>query len=247
MVDIDLERCSNAISSWNSDLDIATYSDHVTVWLDAYIGNPKDYHTLKDKFGTNIQPLITLNQNEKELDEYPVNYENPETLKKLRDTVYCLKAFFEVDKCLEFINSNQDKKIFSISSGTMGKQIVPKIAELSQIHGIYIFCGYISAHTQWAMDYVNNISAMLEHQDDLLIRLTKDIAKYLEEKGDQYAQKSDERTRAKNCYTWAMKLILRTKELKGTNYQKPMNILKKKFDKLEEKRFVPSEDQMEQE
>ncbi|CAF1101627.1 unnamed protein product [Didymodactylos carnosus] len=245
MMEVDPQYFSNVIPYWNNDLDIATYSDHLTVWLDKYIGRPKEYDTLKDKFGNNIQPLITLTKEEKEFDEYPVTYENPETLKKLADHVYCLKSFFEIKDCLEFIMSNKDKKIFFISSGSMGAQIVPELVHLRQIHGIYIFCGNISLHTEWAMNYVDNISAMLEHQDDLLIRLTKDIAKYLEEKGDHYVH-VDERIRAKNCYAWAMKLTLRTKELQDTNYQKTLGILKKKFDEIEDTSSAPSENQMQE-
>ncbi|CAF1466021.1 unnamed protein product [Didymodactylos carnosus] len=224
---------SSAIPYFDDDRDLSRYSDHLTVWLDKYIGRPEESVGLKAQFKTITQPLETLNKTEEDVDETPNVMINPDMLEKLKDRIYCVKAFFDPAECLKYIRSNSDKKIFFISSGSMGEKIVPDIAALPQIHGVYIFCGNISHHVKtWAMEYVDNISAMLEHQDDLLVRLTKDIAEYLQNKGDHHFTQG-ENVKARNCYAWATKLILRTQQLGDTNYKKPLTILNAKREKAE--------------
>ncbi|CAF1565868.1 unnamed protein product [Didymodactylos carnosus] len=230
---IDLEYYSDVIPYWENTRDIGKFSDHLTVWLDLYIGRPEECVTLKAKFQRIINPLTDLSQAERELNEPCYQLEDPEILTKLKDTVYCLKPFFDINDCLEFIRQNPEKKIFFISSGTMGEKIVPQIAEWQQIHGIYIFCGNIEYQIErWAMDYCDHITSILNHQDDLLLRLTIDIAKYLEEKGDHYLAVNDT-IKVKHCYAWAMKLLLRTRDMGSTNYRDMHDKLMRKFDNAE--------------
>ncbi|CAF1525272.1 unnamed protein product [Didymodactylos carnosus] len=219
-------------------LDIAECSDHLTVWLDRYIGVPNDNQLLKTKFQRNIQPLNTLTAEEAEVDEGPLTLVDEKTLEKLKYDVYCLKPYSDISECLKFIKSQDNKKIFFISSGTIGKESVPQIAELPQIHRIYIFCANIAFHAEWAMEHVDRISAMLEHHDDLLQRLTEDIADYLEEKGDDHLAHKDNNI-ARHCYAWATKLTFRTRDLVNTyvggdaNIGKTLARLKEKFDEAE--------------
>jgi len=153
---------------------------------------------------------------------------DPKMLEKLCDEAYCLKYFANNDEALEYIRQNRQKQIFFISSGTIGKEVVPKIAALPQIQGIYIFCGYIPAHTEWASEYVDKITAMLEHQDNLLERLTRDIAEYVEKKGDQHFHNED-MVPAKNCYAWAKKLLIRGQILGDTGLTKKINSVDEKL------------------
>ncbi|CAF1630207.1 unnamed protein product [Didymodactylos carnosus] len=216
---------------WNRE--ISRYSDHLTIWLDRYICRPGEYTALKNRFQNVIQPLNTLNSEEAEVDEWTTTFLDPEMLNKLKDTVYCLKPFFEIHTCLEFIYENKDKKVFFISSGSMAKFIVPQIAELPQIHGIYILRDDISCYaSDWAQEYSDYIDSMFDHEDDLLMRVTIDIAKYLEKKGDDYMRLSDN-AKAHNCYTWAIKLILRTRDMGNINYRQMHELLMKKLDEAE--------------
>ncbi|CAF1576645.1 unnamed protein product, partial [Didymodactylos carnosus] len=64
------------------------------------------------------------------------------------------------------------------------------------------------------MDYVDDLTAMFDNQNDLLLRLTKDIAEYLQVKGDIYIDYGDA-PKAKICYIWAKKLMLRMREPDG--------------------------------
>ena len=191
----------------NDNRDFGHFSDHVSVWIDKYIGVDNEYSMLKAKFNDNVQVLQTNNTNEMEADDDTMLCANQDMLKKLSDEVYCLKYFCTTERALDYIHNNSQRKIFFISSGTIGQEIVPLIAELPQIQGIYIFCGNISKHAEWARDYIDKISAMLEHQDDLLQRLTRDIADYVEQKGDQHNANGD-KVQARNCYSWSKKLLI---------------------------------------
>jgi len=236
---------SPVVQPWYDDtLDIAQYSDHLTVWVDRYVGEKGSYVKMKEKFKNNIQPLNTWTTEEEETNVImPLAVIDPAVLENLKDKAYCLKVFSNENESLKFINENRDKKIFFVTSGTMGKIMVPLIVDLPQIHGIYIFCSNISYHTSWAMEYAEKITSILEHQDDLLLRLTKDISKYLQEKGDIHmAQKN--MLKAKNCYAWATKLILRGKDLGDTTYRKSLEIINRLTD-LAENGLTAEEQQME--
>jgi hypothetical protein len=222
------------------DRDFGRFSDHVTVWIDKYIGVANSYEGFKTKFDDNIQVLKTNNPLESEIDDDSMLCADQDMLKKLSDDIYCLKYFSTIEKGLEYIRANPGKRIFFISSGSIGKEVVPQIVDLPQIKGIYIFCGNISAHTGWAGDYVDNISAMLEHQDNLLERLTRDIAEYVEKKGDDY-QKKDAKLPARNCYAWAKKLLIRGKMLGDTGLSKLIDRVDKKLNELQSSTECPSD------
>jgi hypothetical protein len=222
-----------------SSRDFGQYSDHITVWIDQYIGEENTYANFKSKFDDNIQVLQSNSLAEIEIDDDSMVCSDPEMLKKLSHDVYCLKYFSSIDKALEYIHQNPDKKIFFISSGTIGRIVVPKIADLPQIHGIYIFCANISLQTDWAGDYADKINAMLEHQDDLLQRLTRDIADYLEKKGDEY-EKIQSIIEAKNCYAWSKKLLIRAQQLGDTWVTKLIARLDEKLNKVQSAAVNPS-------
>ena len=231
-MEVDLESSEGPRPYFTDDRDFSHFSDHVTVWIDQHIGEENSYEKLKSKFNDNIQVLKSNNDMEAEIDDDSLSYTNPDLLKKLSDEVYCLKYFSTVDKGLEFILGNSQKKIFFVSSGTIGKIIVPQIADLPQIQGIYIFCGNISNHTEWAGDYADKITAMLEHQDNLLERLTRDIAEYVEKKGDEHKSK-DDILQARNCYAWSKKLLVRGKMLGDTGLTKLIDKMTQKIENVQ--------------
>ncbi|CAF2696891.1 unnamed protein product [Rotaria sp. Silwood2] len=229
----DNSKLSQGPTPYNTnDRDFGHFSDHVTVWIDKYIGMENSYADFKAKFDNNIQVLQSNNLSEMEIDDDSILCENPDMLKKLSDEVYCLKYFSTIEKGLEYIVKNFEKKIFFISSGTIGKVIVPQIVNLSQIQGIYIFCGDISRHTEWAGEYADKISAMLEHQDNLLERLTRDISIYIEKKGDEY-KANQAILQARNCYSWSKKLLIRGKQLGDSGSTKLIDNITKKINETQ--------------
>ncbi len=225
---------------YSNDRDLGHFSDHMTVWIDKHIGVEETYEDIKTKFDDNIQILKSNNLTEMEIDDDSIACTDPKMLENLKDEVYCLKYFSEIDKALAYIHQHPEKRIFFISSGTIGKEVVPKIVDLPQIRGIYIFCGNISYHTTWARDYADYITAMLEHQDNLLERLTRDIAEYVEEKGDRHKANGDI-IPAKNCYAWSKKLLTRGKMLGDHSLTKLFNKIDKKLEEIQSFAESPSE------
>jgi hypothetical protein len=78
-----------------------------------------------------------------EINDDSIACTDPKVLKKLKDEVYCLKYFSDIAKALAHIHQHPERRIF-----LQWKKVVPKIVDLLQIRGIYIFCGNISYHTK---------------------------------------------------------------------------------------------------
>ncbi|CAF1137708.1 unnamed protein product [Didymodactylos carnosus] len=60
-------------SCWNDDCDISRFSDHLTVWLDRYIGIPAENVIMTSTFQANFQPWCTFNYDEALFDECWLN------------------------------------------------------------------------------------------------------------------------------------------------------------------------------
>lgn len=80
--------------------------------------------------------------------------ENKHAQKRLRSIINHFKTFHDPHKCKTYIMSyTEDDRIILISSGRLGKQLVPEIHGLRQISGIYIYCQDKKAHKQWTKDF----------------------------------------------------------------------------------------------
>jgi hypothetical protein len=110
--------------------------------------------------------------------------------KLTEDSRQCVKIFIEIDSCIEFLQKNFDETIFFVLSGSLGLKVVPLIFDLKHIHQIYLFCGSIASHANWAMDYTDKM-LMFDHEDDLLRRLFKDIELFLREQAEQYMKQAN--------------------------------------------------------
>jgi tetratricopeptide (TPR) repeat protein len=75
------------------------------------------------------------------------------SIAKLRQVVNTINTFTDVDKCIDFIDSIKEERIFMISSGTFGQTTVPIVHEKAQVSTIYIFCGNKTRHEKWALQW----------------------------------------------------------------------------------------------
>ncbi|CAF1275646.1 unnamed protein product [Adineta steineri] len=75
------------------------------------------------------------------------------TITKLRRAVNNIYIFTDGDQCLEFVQTVDDNKVCMIISGLLGQHIVPRVHNMSQVDSIFIFCGNIKHHEQWAKDW----------------------------------------------------------------------------------------------
>ena len=71
------------------------------------------------------------------------------SLKQLQSVVEEVTLFTETEKCANFLQSVQTEKVFLIASGTMGRELVPRIHHLTQIDVICIYCGAKSRNEEW--------------------------------------------------------------------------------------------------
>ena len=72
-------------------------------------------------------------------------------MKKLGQIVDTIHTYTNADKCISFINKKtKNETIFLIISGSLGEQIIGNIHDLNQIDSIYVFCGNVDRHKQWA-------------------------------------------------------------------------------------------------
>lgn len=87
----------------------------------------------------------------------------------------------------------------------MAENFLPKIFQNKFIHSVYVLTGNISAHYDWACDYIEKIQ-LFTHELDLLARLTRDIADYYMKKSSTEMTKNPQHTLT--YLYWTRQLLL---------------------------------------
>jgi tetratricopeptide (TPR) repeat protein len=103
--------------------------------------------------GTNIQRvqnavLIWLDKN--------IDINNKDcgnTVTQLRRVVNDINTYTDGDQCVEFISTITNNKVCMIISGSLGRLIMPRVHNMSQVDSIFIFCGNKTHHEQWAKEW----------------------------------------------------------------------------------------------
>ena len=72
------------------------------------------------------------------------------TLAQLRNVVNDIKIFQDSDTGVDFLRGIVDERAFVIASGSLGKDLVPRIHSMPQVDTIYIFCGDRARHKAWS-------------------------------------------------------------------------------------------------
>ena len=72
------------------------------------------------------------------------------TLVQLRNVVNDIKILQDSDTCVDFLQNVVDEKAFVIASGSLGKDLIPRIHSMPQVDTIYIFCGDRARHKPWS-------------------------------------------------------------------------------------------------
>jgi plasmid stabilization system protein ParE len=82
------------------------------------------------------------------------NEENLNVQQQLRTLIHHLKAFDNVNECLQYIRSiSKQNRIILIVSGRLGREIVPRIHRLRQISSIYVYCMDKEKNEQWTQKF----------------------------------------------------------------------------------------------
>ena len=71
------------------------------------------------------------------------------TLQQLRAVVNDVQVFTESDACENFLREVTEEKVFVITSGSLGKDLISRIHSLPQVDTIYIFCDNRERHKPW--------------------------------------------------------------------------------------------------
>ncbi|CAF1299652.1 unnamed protein product [Adineta steineri] len=75
------------------------------------------------------------------------------TIKQLKRIVNNINTFTDGDQCVEFIQTITNNKVCMIVSGSLGRHIVPRVHDMSQVDTIFIFCNNREWHKQWAKEW----------------------------------------------------------------------------------------------
>ena len=75
------------------------------------------------------------------------------TVTQLRRLINTINTFTNGEECIEFIETINNEKICMIISGSLGKHMVPRVHNLSQVDSIFIFCANKTKHEQWINEW----------------------------------------------------------------------------------------------
>ncbi|CAF2998206.1 unnamed protein product [Rotaria socialis] len=219
--------------------------DHIIVWLDQNVAESDRYPIMKSAFRTTLDPdnafptSITEEDVPNKIDDETIDQEA-----NFHSIPFGFKLFDDLDKCYKFLLANAGKKrIFFITSGALGQSIVPRLLTMDpQVfqdkngelykHSIYIFCANMTAHAEWAEEFLDLNCIQMGNDDRMvLFWLTRDIANYFVTKGKEELTKTDIAT-IKQAYqdlTWGRSLYCKADSVKKGL---PIDALLREIDKL---------------
>lgn len=90
-----------------------------------------------------------------------------EMQKELQSIINHVVRFSDKEECKEYIGQRtKDDRIVLISSGRLGREIVPDIHQYRQVVSIYIYCMDKETHDKWACIFAK---VKLNHEHDNFI------------------------------------------------------------------------------
>ncbi|CAF1164308.1 unnamed protein product [Adineta ricciae] len=215
--------------------------DTSVVWVDLSIGDPDNYKILKAAFSSTTDPEHAK----------PVPLFDHEFLEICRTVnfegiQFSLAAFTNIEKCIEYLKENRHRKIFLITSASMGRSLLPLIElhcrnvftdqETNELCAcVYVFCHDATRHIDWMMDYIDYIPTTFTFDKDLLVRLVHDIANYFRIKSIRLLAKNPrDYSVIKSHLNWAFILYQRYYELDKIGLKEQVNEVKRLLNEIEE-------------
>jgi hypothetical protein len=174
--------------SYDARESVEEIPNHMIVWVDQSIGTREDYNRLKAAFSSTADPNyfnpIRLIDKDDEAIDRTTRFEQV----RFEGVEFLLAPFTNIEKCIVFLQENQGKRIFFITSGQMGRAAVPLIMKkckhiftdpvTDEPHtSIYVFCHSIEKNADWILEYPEYILPFT-FDADLLVRMIRDIADY---------------------------------------------------------------------
>lgn len=216
--------------------------NHVIVWLDLNIGIRDDYKQLKAAFSSttdpqHVSPVKLFDKNDDEIDR-TVGFEQV----NFEGVRFLLAAFTNIERCVKFLQENQDKRIFIITSGQMGKDLLRLITVKCKdifidpvtnepYPFIYVYCHGIDRNQEWMCDYIDYLAPVFNFDADLLVRMVRDIADYfVDQSKRQMSSNIPDYSAAYNHLTWAHTLYDRYWKMLGDPIKKEFAEVSQLFD-----------------
>ena len=204
-------------------LDEPRILDHIIIWLDAHIGDSERYVTLKQAFISNMDPGFEIRARATETDFPNLIRSNEAHRIEFGGVQFLLLCFTDLNECYAAFETYRSYKVFFITSGSLGQDIIPRIMDnfrdvfTDPVTGeprnqIYVFCGAMVDHAEWAVEYDQHVQ-MFDHEADLLVRMTFDAATYFRTRGERMRAANELDDALRYC-KWSKKLYLNYERLK---------------------------------
>lgn len=90
---------------------------------------------------------------------------SPDTKKiieQLQNTAKNLELFVRIDESLKFLDDNKNKNVIIVTSGSMGRTLVPQVHSLKNVSSILIYCGIKANHEAWAKNWEKIVAVETE-------------------------------------------------------------------------------------
>ncbi|CAF0724534.1 unnamed protein product [Rotaria sp. Silwood1] len=219
--------------------------NHMIIWLDEHIGDPSRYQHLKKTFSTQMDP-----QCETTVDLVGADYaeilsvEGPLPI-HFEGVHFLLAAFTNIESCINCFEHNQDKRIFFITSGSLGREAVPIVLERFKktftdpitdepYTSIYVFSNNIADDRDWALDYCDYIQ-IFDFDANLLSRMVHDAGDYYFIEGKRLLDESPPNTAAAYYRLhWANILYKRYSQMENVSMKKKLDEVSQLLQTVEE-------------
>lgn len=99
------------------------------------------------------------------------NAENKIVQDELRQIINQVVTCDNVEAGEKRIRKNSTESIILIVSGTFGREIIPKIHDLSHLVAFYVYCQDRKRNEQWANQYPKVIVARISHRSIFLVHI----------------------------------------------------------------------------
>ncbi|CAF1111946.1 unnamed protein product [Adineta ricciae] len=99
--------------------------------------------------------------------------DNRDTQQALRQIINHLRLFDNTDECEQYMKEIVHEKVILIVSGSLGRQIVPRLHDLPQFAACYVFCQDKEANEQWANKY-HKVNGVFVERAKLIAQISKD-------------------------------------------------------------------------
>lgn len=211
--------------------------EHIIIWLDAFIGESTEYIHFKKAFSSVADPKSEITVSLSDQDTTKLLCDQVPVLVNFEGVQFLLASCRNIEECIQCFERNEEKRIFFVTSGSLGRDAVPEILKRFQhvftdpetdepYTSIYIYCGNIKYHIDWALECRDYIQ-MFDHEADLLTRMTRDIAEYFLMIGKRMLNEDPPNNAAAyHRLSWANELF--------TRYSKRENLPRQKFEELKQ-------------